>query len=147
MKTLLINLSIGLVAITSNADGQRDTDLSILKELNRQFIQNFIKNDTVSHNKIIYKDFFYISSTGRILSRSEYMKEWAHGYTEDYEHFDYDQVEISIFENSALVRARTRSKVKRDGETIEFSSRYTDTYIKLGGRWWCVQAQLTPIKP
>jgi len=62
MKTLLINLS--LVAITNNVFGQPDTDLNTLKELNRQFILNFVKNDTVSHNKIIYKDFFTSPAPG-----------------------------------------------------------------------------------
>ncbi len=52
------------MAITNNVFGQPDTDLNTLKELNRQFILNFVKNDTVSHNKIIYKDFFTSPAPG-----------------------------------------------------------------------------------
>jgi hypothetical protein len=45
----------------------------------------------------------------------------------------------------ALVKSRT-NYTRTKGETTKGSSVYTDTYIKENGRWWCVQAQITPIK-
>ncbi|HKC34911.1 MAG TPA: hypothetical protein VKB95_02580, partial [Chitinophagaceae bacterium] len=42
-------------------------DVAQLSALNAQFIQNFLHNDTVSHNKIIYKDFVCIVTNGTVV--------------------------------------------------------------------------------
>jgi hypothetical protein len=122
-------------------------DLALLSALNAQFIQNFLHNDTVAHNKIIYKDFVCIAGSGKIVNRNDYMKEWAHGYEfSDYTSFTMQNELIRIFGNTALVRAETPYTYMKDGKEISGTTIYTDTYIKVDGRWWCIQAQLTPKK-
>ena len=56
------------------------SDQSLLSELNAQFINNFLTQDTSSHNKIIHKDFSCIESSGHIVDRETYMKNWATDY-------------------------------------------------------------------
>ena len=127
--------------------GNINDDMVQLTALNAQFIQNFLHNDTVAHNKIIYKDFVCILSNGSVVNRNEYMKEWSHGYDPDlYRSFNMQNELIRIFGNTALVRAETLYTYVKDGKEIRGTTVYTDTYIKLAGRWWCVQAQLTPNK-
>jgi hypothetical protein len=60
--------------------------------------------------------------------------------------FEYTDEFIRIFGNAALVRSKTTWKKVVNGKEVTGSSVYTDTYIKEGGRWWCVQAQITPIQ-
>jgi len=130
----------------SIADNLND-DLVQLSALNAQFIQNFLHNDTVAHNKIIYKDFVCIAGNGVVVNRNDYMKEWAHGYDPSvYRSFTMQNQMIRIFGNTALVRAETPYTFMKDGKAISGVTIYTDTYIKLEGRWWCIQAQLTPKK-
>ena len=122
-------------------------DVSQLSALNAQFIQNFLHNDTVAHNKIIYKDFTCIVSNGKVLKRDDYMKEWSHGYDPSfYRSFTMQNELIRIFGNTALVRAETVYTYIDDGNEKSGTTIYTDTYIRLDGRWWCIQAQLTPKK-
>ena len=123
------------------------TDKEILSELNAQFIKNFVTQDTVSHNKIIHKDFTCILSSGAIVDRQTYMKDWAHGYeTSHYTSFSYTDEFIRVFGNMALVRSKTVYTKTVDGQTVHGNTVYTDTYVKENDRWWCVQAQLTPVK-
>lgn len=123
------------------------TDMEILSKLNAQFIKNYISQDTVAHNEIISKDFVCIEGNGDIVNRDEYMKDWAHSYTESgFTAFDYTDEVIRIFGNMALVRSKTVYTRLNDGKEITGNSLYTDTYIKDNGRWWCIQAQITPIK-
>ena len=122
-------------------------DAAQLSALNTQFIQNFLHNDTVAHNKIIYKDFACILSSGKVVGREEYMKGWSHGYDPSfYRSFAMQKELIRIFGNTALVRAETVYTYFDNGKEINGTTVYTDTYIKLDGRWWCIQAQLTPKK-
>jgi|SRR6185436_9855077 len=122
-------------------------DLAQLSALNAQFIQNFLHNDTVAHNTIIYKDFICIVGSGSVVNRNDYMKEWSHGYDPSvYRSFRMQNEFIRIFGNTALVRAETHYIFIKDGKEMSGVTIYTDTYIKLEGRWWCIQAQLTPKK-
>ena len=136
----------------TNFDNQSMTnkineDVAQLSALNAQFIQNFLHNDTVAHNKIIYKDFVCIVSNGAVVNRDDYMKGWSHGYDASvYKSFVMQNELIRIIGNTALVRAETPYTYINNNEEISGTTVYTDTYIKLDGRWWCVQAQLTPKK-
>ncbi len=134
-------------AQTMNVSTEYKNDLSTLSKLNAKFIENFIKQDTVAHNEIIHKDFVCIQGSGVIVDRDEYMKGWANGYqTSGNKSFEYVEEHIRIFGNTALVKSKTNYTKTANGETIKGSSVYTDTYIKENGRWWCVQAQITPVK-
>ncbi|MBL7744772.1 MAG: nuclear transport factor 2 family protein [Chitinophagaceae bacterium] len=118
-----------------------------LNRLNAQFIQDFITNDTVAHNQIIYKDFVCITSSGEIVERDAYMKEWAHGYDSSYLiSFTKENESIRIFGDMALVRSETLAVFNDKGTIGRRRGIYTDTYVRVSGRWWCVQAQLGPKK-
>jgi ketosteroid isomerase-like protein len=133
-------------AQTMGGTAERENDLTALSKLNAEFIENFISQDTVAHNKIIHRDFICIQGSGVVVGRDQYMKDWANGYkTSGYETFEYVDEHIRIFGDMALVKSRT-NYTRTKGETTKGSSVYTDTYIKENGRWWCVQAQITPIK-
>lgn len=148
---LLLIASMGLFA-QPNHDNQSvvnniGDDMAQLSALNAQFIQNFLHNDTVEHNKIIYKDFVCIASNGKVVSRDAYMKVWAHGYDSlVYKSFVMQNEVIRIIGNTALVRSETRYTYLDNGKEISGTTIYTDTYVKLDGRWWCVQAQMTQKK-
>lgn len=123
------------------------TDKAVLSELNARFIRNFIAMDTVAHNEIIHPDFVCINSDGSVSERDEYMVAWASGFmTSGYSTFSITDEEIRVFGNMALVRSKTVYTKKFNGEIVYGNSIYTDTYIKESGRWWCVQAQLTPVR-
>ena len=126
---------------------KNDEDLRELRRLNSQFIKNFITSDTIEHNKIIHQDFVCIQGNGVIMSRGEYMREWATGYRDSkYTDFEKTDEVIRIFGNTALVRSRTPYTKVENGEISKGASIYTDTYVKENGRWWCVQAQITAVK-
>lgn len=129
---------------TKNASAD---DLETLSTLNAQFIRNFINQDTAAHNKIIHRDFVCIQGNGSVVGRDEYIKGWASGYSHSgYKSFAFTDELIRIFGNLALVRSRTPYTKEVDGKIVSGSSVYTDTYIKENGRWWCIQAQITPVK-
>lgn len=125
----------------------KNDDHTQLSALNHQFIQNFLHNDTVAHNKIIYKDFMCVVASGAIVDRDNYVKGWSHGYDPQfYKSFVMQNEFIRIFGNTALVRAETYYSFIQDGQEVFNTTVYIDTYLKIDGRWWCVQAQLTPKK-
>lgn len=155
MKQLLIMVMIQLTTLqmygqkNGAVDFRRSfrNDSLVLSGLNTLFIQNFINNDTVAHNKIVYKDFLCIASNGKIIERNDYMKGWAHGYDSSvFVSFVKLNESIRLFGDMALIRSETLATIKDKGNIIQKPGLYTDTYVRIDGRWWCVQAQLTSIK-
>ena len=107
------------------------SDQSLLRELNAQFIKNFLTQDTSSHNKIIHKDFICIESSGQIVDREIYMENWTTDYANDgYVTSSYSDEAIRIFGNMALVRSRANYSDMVNGKTFEGNTMYIDTYIK-----------------
>lgn len=122
-------------------------DREKLSTLNAQFIRNYIAQDTVAHNEIIHEDFTCIENSGAIVGRNEYMQDWATSYkSSGFTSFKMEDEFIRLFDDMALVRAKTSWTRKVKGVISSGVSVYTDTYKKENGRWWCVQAQITPIK-
>jgi len=123
------------------------SDSAQLSALNAKFIKNFLDQDTAAHDKIIHKDFVCIESSGAIVLRDEYLKDWATGYQQSgYTSFAYTDEFIRIFGNMALVRSKTVYTKMVDGKKVSGNAIYTDTYVKEDGEWKCIQAQLTAVK-
>jgi hypothetical protein len=126
---------------------ESEPDSLTLSNLNRQFIENFIRQDTVRHSQIIDPDFLCIESDGTIVPRNVYMQDWAGAYTKSgYTSFSITDEKIRIFGSTALVRSKTVFTKTSNGKTIHGNSIYTDTYHKRDGKWKCVQAQITPVR-
>lgn len=122
------------------------TDMAQLKALNAKFINNFVTNDTVSHSKIIHKDFICINSSGKYVNRQDYLQGWLHGF-DGFKYWDYRDEHITIFGNTALVHSTNKYVFVKDGNETTGMSMYTDIYIKENGEWKCVQAQITRLSP
>jgi len=135
------------IIITSFSQSS-NKDKTALISINRQFIRNFLNNDTVEHNKIIHpSNFLFIGTNGKLLGRNEYMQSWAHGYDKTVmPEFELEEVQVRIFDNTALIVAKTKDKKIKDGAYVTGETRHTDTYIKEKGEWRCVQVQLTRIQ-
>lgn len=129
------------------SDVSTQADSAILTDINKKFINNFLKQDVQSHNKIIHKDFVCIESNGNIVPRDLYLKNWATDFDNSgYTSFSYQDEVIRIFGNTALVRAKTVYSKLVNKKPITGYTIYTDTYIKEDGEWKCVQVQITPVK-
>lgn len=146
MKKIICSLFFISILFQCIGQTNHDADMKLLSELNAKFINNFVTNDSASHSKIIHKDFVCITSDGRYINRQDYLNWWAHGF-DGYKYWDYRDENIKLFGNTALVHAKNKYIVTRDGKEITGISMYTDVYIKENGQWKCVQAQITKVTP
>ena len=119
-----------------------------LSALNARFIHNFITNDVPGHNAILHKDFICITPTGARVSRADYLKAWATGFDAGrFPYYDYRDEKIDVFGDTALVRSTNKRVTAQDGGESVSMTMYTDIYVRDGGAWKCVQAQITPVQP
>lgn len=132
----------------STAISDTEADLQALRALNARFIHNFVTNDVASHDAMLHPRFVCIGSQGARRERAEYLRAWAHGFdAATLPHWDTRDERIDLFGDVALVRATNKHVHLVDGAEVVGMTAYTDTYLREGGRWLCIQAQLTPVAP
>lgn len=140
---LTISIAFMNVTLTTELD-----DLAQLKALNAKFINNFVTNDVLAHDKIIHEKFQYINSQGRWVNRKDYLENWKTGFDpEKIIYWDYRFERITIIGSTALVRSVNKcTTLVNDKETTDMTQ-YTDVYVKENGTWKCIQAQITNVTP
>ena len=119
-----------------------------LRALNALFIENFIRNDVRSHDRILHRDFIAVQSNGARIDRASYLRAWATGFDPDIViYWDVRDELITVVGNVALVRSTNKQIIRREGRDVPSMSTYTDTYVYENGAWKCIQAQITPVQP
>jgi hypothetical protein len=117
-------------------------DLQALRALNKRFIHNFVTCDVPGHDAIIHPEFTTVTPQGGHMDRASYLKYWKTGFDPKViTYWDMRDERITLIGDLALVRATT--KWIRNGTTG--MTCYTDTYVRSGSKWLCVQAHLTPV--
>ena len=122
--------------------------VALLSSLNKRFIHNFVTNDVASHDAILHPGFRAIYSAGNHIDRASYLKDWATGFDPDViTYWDMRDERINVYGDVALVGATNRWIRVREGVETPGMTCYTDTYVRAGGQWLCILAQLTPVAP
>ena len=118
------------------------TNLETLRRLNRKFIHNYVTNDVSSHDAMLHPQFAYMSSGGKRVCRSDYLKGWATGFDpKQITYWDMRDEEITIFDKTAIVRA-TNAYIENG---VAGMACYTDVYVKEGSLWLCLHAQISNV--
>ncbi|MGL4406459.1 MAG: nuclear transport factor 2 family protein [Notoacmeibacter sp.] len=124
-----------------------DATLKTLQQINARFIHNHVTNDVPSHDALLHPDFICISSSGAKINRADYLAAWATLFHPDINvYWDTRDEQISVFGDVALVRATNKWTEIHDGKPVTGMTCYTDIYQNFGGKWLCLQAQLTHVQ-
>ena len=120
------------------------TNLETLRRLNRTFIHNYVTNDVPSHDAILHPQFAYMGANGKRLARSDYLANWAHGFDPDVTtYWDMRGEDITVVGDTAIVRAA--NAYIENGQAG--MACYTDVYVREGGQWLCLHAQISNVSP
>ncbi len=107
------------------------------RRLNERYINSYLSADVAWYDDHLAEGFICIESDGTVLDKPRFLFRAARG--PDVARYRLDQVRIRILHGTALVHG-TGLFAKPDG--TEGTSRYTDVYVKLGGKWKVVSAQI-----
>lgn len=115
-------------------------DLEVLKQLNHDYVQSYLKSDARRYDELIAENFICIEPNGQLLDRDAFLEAATHPVTIDY--FNVEDVEIRIFGDFAQIMARTPYKYPNGKQGI---NRYIDCWIKHNGQWRAISAQIASI--
>jgi ketosteroid isomerase-like protein len=113
-------------------------DLTILRELNRAYLDSVVTGDVQKFGEILSPDFLASMPDGALLDKSEFLLTTAAPRT--LERLDAHDVRIRIEGDVAIIHAST-SYTTLSGK--EGRGRYTDVWARRNGEWLAVAAHVT----
>ncbi len=114
------------------------SDKAGLERLNQEYVDAFMNADVEWYQKHLADDFVVIESDGSVFNKTQFLSNTAKG--PDVADYTLQDVIVRIYGNVALVQA-TGLWTGKDGS--KGMSRYIDVYVKAGGEWKTVSAQIT----
>src|SRR5262245_2867903 len=119
---------------------ERDSagDLTILLDLNRDYIRSVQASDVSRFEQILAEDFLCTTSDGSLVDRRAFLAQTARPVA--ISGLECHDVNVRLMGDFAIIHART-TFVGTDGKLG--SGRYTDIWARRGGRWYAVAAHVT----
>jgi Domain of unknown function (DUF4440) len=144
MKSRAFAISVGVLILGVAILAQTQTE-SVEKELiklKNDSLQAFLKNDSAFYDRFLADDYIGTDEHGNVKTKAQEIAEikaGAHLSTSAVQ----DNVRVRVFGGAAVVTGRNIMKGLFQGK--EYSSPYlwTETFIRLGGRWQCVASHVS----
>jgi ketosteroid isomerase-like protein len=115
-----------------------ETDLDVLGDLNRAYIDSVQGSDVARFRELLAEDFLCSNPDGSLVDRDRFLEQTARPVT--ITGLEAHDVDIRILENVAIIHGRTTYTLA-DGSPG--SGRYTDVWARRGGHWLAVAAHVT----
>jgi ketosteroid isomerase-like protein len=155
MMVWRVILLVTLVAASCVVSGARQAGQPKLtraedevRRLERQWLDAYEQNDPVAMNRIVADDFTITFPSGRIQTKPELMATIkAPGRAaQPRQKFYTDGVQSRAYGDTVILIGRVTAEYERDGKAFKEASRYTDTYVRRGGRWQVVASHLSNVE-
>lgn len=115
-----------------------ESQLEILADLNRDYIQSVQHSDVRRFDEILADDFLCSNPDDSLVDREAFLEQTAKPVA--IENLQAHDVKIRLLGDIAIIHART-TYTGRDGK--EAAGRYTDVWARRDGRWLAVSAHVT----
>ena len=120
------------------ADRPAPDDLTILLELNRDYIRSVQTSDVKRFKEILADDFLCSLPDGALVDRESFLEQTALPAT--ISNLEVHDVNVRLMGDFAIIHAQT-TFTTRDGRPG--MGRYTDVWARRDGRWLAVSAHVT----
>jgi uncharacterized protein (TIGR02246 family) len=118
-----------------------------VRKLERAWLDAYEQHDTKAMDAIVADDFTITFADGSMQTKKQILDSIKAPrnpasppmkfYTED--------VQSRVYGDTVVLIGRVVTEYVRDGKTVKEQNRYTDTYIKRGGRWQVVASHLSNV--
>lgn len=119
-----------------------------LRKLEDEWLNSYRTGDKAAFDRIVADDFTGTDESAKVRNKTQerelvQVQPSAAGVT-----LSNEEVQFRVYEDTAVATGRIVSKLQSGGEsTINFQSRFTDTFLKRQGRWQVVARHYSRVPP
>ena len=140
LVTLLI---LGLMAGPADAQVTSGKDVDEVLKWERDGCIAYEKNDAATIQRMVADGYILTNSRGGYDTKADDVKA-AQNKDVVFSTFRNENMKVRIFENTAIVTGTTIVKgVARDGSVVDLAVLFTDTLVKMNGRWQLVAGHVS----
>ena len=119
--------SSGLLAQQPTAEQQ-------IQEASKVYEQALTQKNEPLLKSILADNFILTTASGKVLTKKDMMLNLSKEGTK-YDKFESSEVKISILNEAAIETGKVHTVGIRDGKKIAETTRYTDFWVKIQGKW------------
>lgn len=119
-----------------------------VRRLERRWLDAYEQNDADAMERIVADDFTITFPNGAMQTKPQLMSmvRAARGAAQPRMRFYTEGVQSRAYGDTVILLGRVVSEYERDGKAVKEQSRYTDTYVRRGGRWQVVASHLSNVE-
>lgn len=135
------------VLTAQSPDGRADAAVAEVRAREEDYTRGVRNKDAALLSTVFADSFIDTSETGKLINKREYL-EAVRKDRSTIESLVTDQFKIVVYGDAAVASSRFIVKGKDEsGKPFEQTGRATDFWVKQNGKWLCVAAHSSPIKP
>ncbi len=144
MKKLFIGIAL-MMLFGSLAYGQKKMTVEqTLMNMEQEFADAVVKNDMSVFEKYVADNGTFTDPGGMVMTKAQTIAMFKSGELK-IESTKIDDMKVQVFGKTAIINYRTTDKGTFKGRDISGQARWTETFIKMDGKWKMVASQGTPI--
>ena len=119
-----------------------------VRKLERQWLDAYEQNDAEAMERIVADDFVITFPEGSMQTKPQLMKMIKAPRRPDRPRMKFrtEDVQSRAYGDTVILTGRVISEYEREGKAVREQSRYTDTYVRRGGRWQVVASHLSNVR-
>ena len=146
MKRLLVVLLLLAFPSFAFADQRgkvTSTEKALLK-IEQDLVEGLVKGDWALFDRYLAAGFVFVGPDGNMQDKAQWMADAKSGALK-IESSKNEDMKVRVYADAAVVTYRSIDKGTFKGMDISGQYRWTDVFLKRGGRWQIVSTQGTPI--
>lgn len=144
MKRSII-ISVILILCGSMAYGQKAGPVEeMLKSIEQSISNSIVSRKTADFERYVADTAFFTDPGGRILTKKDVIG-LLNSDTLKFESSTQSELKIMVMGDTAVVTYMSTDKGMFGTQDISGKYRWTDTFVKIKGKWMLIAAQGTPI--
>ena len=119
-----------------------------VRKVERQWLDAYEQRDPVAMDRIVADDFTITFPGGGMQTKPQLMAmiKSPRRPGRPQKKFYTDGVQSRAYGDTVILVGRVTTEYEREGKTVKEQSRYTDTYVRTGGRWRVVASHLSNVE-
>jgi uncharacterized protein (TIGR02246 family) len=118
-----------------------------VRKLERAWLDAYEQHDTKAMDAIVADDFTITFPDGSMQIKAQIIDSIKAPRNPSSPAFKFytEDVQARVYGETVILIGRVVTEYVRDGKTMKEQNRYTDTYVKRGGRWQVVASHLSNV--
>ncbi len=131
----------GIAADSPSASSDDERTITLLEH---QWAHAYVADDADFLDAVMNPAYVQTNVRGEVSTKAEEVGE-VRDHVIHYEKFESTDLKVRVFGDAAVATGQTwiKATVKNSGRAIDASVRFTDTFVKLNGKWQAVSSQTT----